>query len=143
VTITRRVSKRPIEQERLLQAVNKEIVPAVIELIEEANEADVDVAALDVRVEALEVIGVAHEARIDTLEEPPFEADFGDGVATTFDFAHNFNTYAVRAVIWDNATRTVQALATESMLTLNTYRVVLGAPPAASALHVAIGRLRG
>ncbi len=143
MTVTRRVSKRPIDQERLLQAVNKEIVPAVAELIENANSEGIAMAALELRVDAAETLLVNHEGRIAALEEPAFEADYGDGVATVFDFAHNFGTYAVVATSWDNATRTVQALATESMPDVNTYRITLGAPPAASALHVAIGRLRG
>lgn len=140
MTVTRRVSKRPIDQERLLQAVNKEIVPAVAELIENANAQDV---AVDARLDAAETMLVDHDALLDELIEPPFEADYGDGVATVFNFVHNFGTYAVVATSWDNATRTVQALATESMPDVNTYRITLGAPPAASALHVAIGRLRG
>lgn len=143
MTVTRRVSRRPIEQDRLLQAVNREIVPALHELIESANEQGGDLAGLEPRVDAAEALLADHETRIDALEAPPFEADFGDGVATSFDFAHGFGTYAVHAVIWDNATRTRQALATESMLDLNTYRVLLGAPPAAGALHIAIARMRG
>lgn len=35
--ITKRVSKRPIIQDRLLDAVNKELVPVVIDLIAAAN----------------------------------------------------------------------------------------------------------
>jgi hypothetical protein len=140
VTVTRRVSRHPIKEDRLLQAVNKEIVPAVAELIENANAQDV---ATDARLDAAETLLVNHEGRIAALEEPVFEADYGDGVATVFNFVHNFGTYAVVATSWDNATRTRQALATESMPDVNTYRITLGAPPAASALHVAIGRLRG
>jgi hypothetical protein len=94
-------------------------------------------------VGAAEALLVTHESRVDALEEPPFEADYGDGAAVTFNFAHNFGTYAVVATSWDNATRTRQVLATESTPDVNTYRITLGAPPAASALHVAIGRLRG
>lgn len=143
MTVTRRVSRRPIEQDRLLQAVNREIVPAVQELIESANEDGAALAEAEGLLVEHDASLVDHEARLDALEVAAFEADFGDGVATTFDFAHGFGTYAVHAVVWDNATRTRQALATESMLDLNTYRVVLGAPPAASSLHIAIARMRG
>lgn len=143
MTVTRRVSRRPIEQDRLLQVANKEIVPALVELIENANARETDLIALELRVEAAETMLVDHETRVDALEAPPFEANFGDGVATVFNFAHGFGTFAVHAVIWDNATRTRQALATEVMVDVNTYRVTLGAPPAASALHIAIARMRG
>lgn len=115
----------------------------MVELIENANAQETDLTALELRVEAAETLLVAHEARIAALEEPPFEADYGDGASTVFNFVHNFGTYAVKAVSWDNATRTVQALATESMPDVNTYRITLGAPPALNALHVAIARLRG
>lgn len=157
MTITRRLSRRPITEDRHLQAVNKEVVPAIQELIQEANASEATasdhearIVALEAtaddhetRIDALETLTVNHEARIDALEDPPYESDFGDGVATTFNFTHGFGTHAVEAEIWDVATKTRQTGATESTPDVNTYRVVVAAAPSASQYHIAIARKRG
>lgn len=148
--ITARVSRRPVTDDKVVQAVNKEIVPAVVELIDNANTSgtqlssqEAELADHESRIDALETLTVNHESRIDALEAVPFEADFGDGASTTFTFTHGFSTYGVLAVIWDNATRTRQPLATESTPTTNTYQVAVASPPAVNELHIMISRGRG
>lgn len=97
MTVTRRVSRRPIEEKRLLQAVNKELVPAVAELIDHANE-------LEPGLDAAETLLVEHETRIDALESASFAQTFGDGAATTFGFAHGLGTLDVLAQVYDTGT---------------------------------------
>ena len=96
---------------------------------------------------SLDVPSLANELRrllqLRKQLERVYEADFGDGVATSFDFPHAFGTYALFAIIWDNATRTKQVLAVESMPDLNTYRVSVAIAPTSKQLHILIGRARG
>lgn len=152
MTVTARVSRRPIEDDKVKQALNKEIVPALRELIDESNASDHEarITALETttadhetRLDGAEALLVTHETRIDALETAPYESDFGDGVATTFNFTHGFGTHAVEAEIWDVATHTRQVGATESTPDVNTYRVVVAVAPSASQYHIAIARKRG
>jgi hypothetical protein len=98
--ITKRVSRRPITDERLLQTLNKELVPVLADLV----------AALNSRV---------------------YTTTFGDGVSTSYTFAHGLATRHLLLSVQDTASGLVVA---PSLIIFDTDDVVTVVMPGAPAV---------
>ena len=83
---------------------------------------------------AVQFVGVAPAAAI------PFEADLGDGSATTFNCDHNFNTRAVHVTIYRNASPYDEPLVYITHSTVNRVTIEPDDVWSSAQFHVVISR---